>query len=194
MSRPSELCVLSHNCFTGTSVLGQFGKLGSNVPNHVHRHIKSTSKSSTPHLTSNEALFLKVIYGFSYTCLMGIQALRQFWETGPEYPQIIMEQHMKKIQSLQLHIKLSFTLVPRPSVLSCPCFTVIWVLGQFGETGPKYSKSSARTHTQSNPEFSASYVTLNEVLHKCQSYLRVELYLFQGIWVIMAIWGSCTVP
>ena len=186
--------MLSHNCFTGTSVLGQFGKLGSNVPNHVHRHIKSTSKSSTPHLTSNEALFLKVIYGFSYTCLMGIQALRQFWETGPEYPQIIMEQHMKKIQSLQLHIKLSFTLVPRPSVLSYPCFTVIWVLGQFGETGPKYSKSSARTHTQSNPEFSASYVKLNEVLHKCQSYLRVELYLFQGIWVIMAMWGSCTVP
>ena len=178
-------------------VWGNSGKLGSNVPNHVHGHIKSTSKASTPHLTSNEALFLKVIYGFSYTCLVGIQALGQFWEKGPEYPQIIMEQHMKKIQSLQLHISHQIKLyssVKALSVLSYPCFTVIWALGQFGETGPKYSKSSARTQTQSNPDFSASYVTLNEVLHKCQSYLRVELYLFQGIWVIMAIWRSCTVP
>ena len=45
-------------------------------------------------------------------------------------------------------------------------------------------------HTESNPEFPASHLTLNEVLLECQGYLRVDLYLFQGIWGIRAIWGN----
>ena len=62
----------------------------------------------------------------------------------------------------------------------------ILALGQFEETGPNH----ALVHAKSYPEFSASHCTSTEALLNYQDDLRVELYLFQGIWGFTAISGS----
>ena len=58
-----------------------------------------------------------------------------------------------------------------------------------GKLGPDTPNHVYR-HTKSNPEFSALHFTLNEVLLKCQDNLRVELYLFYGIWDIRVTLGN----
>ena len=76
------LCELSYTCFTATWVLGQFGKLALNTPNHVQGHKKNNPKSSGSCFTSSVRAFC----GLSYTCFSGTWALRQFGETGSKYP------------------------------------------------------------------------------------------------------------
>ena len=98
----------------------------------------------------------------------------------------------KVIQRLHLHISHQIRLYSSVTALwglSCTCFTDIWTLEQFEETGSKYPKSYAGTHRKYSRVFSIT-LTLNEVLFKRQGFLRVKLYLVPGILNIRAIWGK----
>ena len=91
--------------------------------------------------------YAKLIWGFCCTCLMGVPALGQFGEMGDKYPQIIWNDMWKVIQSLQLHIsnQVSFYSTLGPLRVELYLFTGILALRQFGETGPKYPRSSLET-------------------------------------------------
>ena len=69
---------------------------------------------------------------------------------------------------------------------------VLWVFelcGNLGKLCPN-TPNHIQRHTKSNPEFSASHFTLNEVFRKCQCNLRVVLYLFWGIWEYLGHFGK----
>ena len=129
---------------------GNLGKLGPNTPNHVQGHLQSILKSLAPCFDSNETLLqcqgpvraeLYLFYRYS-----GIGAISGNWSW---IPQIMSRVTWKVMQRLQ--IRISHQMKPYSSVkalcgLSYTCFTDTRVLGQFGETGPKYPKSCVETH------------------------------------------------
>ena len=45
-------------------------------------------------------------------------------------------------------------------------------------------------HRQNNHKSLTLYVRSNEALIQGQGYLKVDLYLFQGIWGDRAVWGN----
>ena len=75
--------------------------------------------------------------------------------------------------------------------LSCSClFPGTWVLGQFGEIGPKYLQIMTRVQTKSNPKTSALYFTSNETLLQCQGPLICGLS-FIYIPISQVLWNCC---
>ena len=120
----------------GIRRLGQFGKTKSKYPKSCAGHTKSNLGSSALHLTSNKALFkcqdhqrieLYLFYGY-----WGIRTIN-FWGTGTKYHKSCAGTH-----GLQLHIphQMSpYSSVKTVSGSSYACFTGIWALGQYRETG-----------------------------------------------------------
>ena len=90
-------------------------------------------------------------HGLNYTCFTGTRVLGKFWGNWAQIPQIMCRDTWKVIQSLQLLV--SHQMRPYSSVRTLcgssyiTSFTCTRVLGQFGETGPKYPKSCAERDT-----------------------------------------------
>ena len=137
---------LSYTCFLGTWTLGQFGGKSPNTP-------KSSTGSHKKKLKVFSSLFhirwdLTLVFRSSdlFHRYLGIGAISENWN---RIPQIMCKDTWKIIQSLQLLVWhqmgpcCSFRAI---CGLSYTCFTGIWVLGQFGETGLKYPKSHAEAH------------------------------------------------
>ena len=124
-----------------------FGKLGPNTPNHVQGHTKNNPKFQL--LVSHQmrhCCSVRALCGLSYSRFTGSQVVGQFGETGPEYPKPCAGAHGRVIQifSSLFHVKWGLTLVSGPSVGRAVSQAL--ELRQFGETGPEYPKSCARTH------------------------------------------------
>lgn len=94
----------------------------------------------------------------------------------------------KVFQSLQLHILHPMRHKLKDHLgLSYTSFKVFQVLGQFGETEPKYPNYRPR-YTDSIPKSLISQFTFNEVSLKLKDYQRIKLH--QGIWGMRAIWRN----
>ena len=154
MSRP--FCGVSYTCFTGIWILGQFGETWPEYPKSCKRTHEKCSKvfSSLFHikwdltLVSGPSVCLGPLWVELYLFL-GYSSIWAIWRNWARIPQIMCKDTWKVIQSLQLLV--SYQMRPYSSVWplcgsSYTCFTGIRVLGQFGEIGPKYPKSRARTH------------------------------------------------
>ena len=71
-----------------------------------------------------------------------------------------LQRQMNVIQSLKFlvsHQMRHYSTVRALCGLSYTCFTVTWVLGEFGETGPKYPISCAGTHEKLSKVFSSTF-------------------------------------
>ena len=89
--RPSN-----YTCFTGTQVLGQFGKTGPEYPKSCAGTHESNPKSSALCFRSLAPYSSAVaLCRLSFTYFTSNWALGQFGETGPKYPKSCAGTHEK---------------------------------------------------------------------------------------------------
>ena len=120
---------------------GNLGKLDQNTPNYVQGHTESNPKFSGSYFTSNETLLQCQgplwVDLYLFNSYSGIRAI---WENWVQIPQIMCRDTIKVMQSFLHHIlhwMRSYTSAEAIWGLSFTCFGVLWVLGQFGKTGPQ---------------------------------------------------------
>ena len=102
----------------------------------------------------------------------------EIWGNWTQILKITCRDTWKVIQSLQLFISHQVRLYSSVKALcgsSYTCFPGTWVLEQFWETGPEYSKLCTRTQKKYSKVFSSSFI-IREVFLLCQGYLMVQLY------------------
>ena len=76
-----------YTCFPGIGAIwGNWAQISQIMPRNTWKVIQRLQLLIQHQMKSYS--YTKVIWGFSYICLMGIGALGQFGETGPKYPQI----------------------------------------------------------------------------------------------------------
>ena len=119
--------------------------------------------------------------------LQSIVLLGYFGEMNPS-----SQNHdpQKVFQSLQLHILHPMRHKLKDHLgLSYTSFKVFQVLGQFGETEPKYPNYRPR-YTDSIPKSLISQFTFNEVSLKLKDYQRIKLHQGIGAWGLFGETGS----
>ena len=113
--------------------------------NKKQDYTEINTKFSTPHFTSNQILILYKSYQWVELYLFHrYSGIGTIWGNWARIPQITCRDTCKVILSLQLlisHQIRHYSSLKGFCGLSCNCFPGTRVLGQFGETGPKYPKS-----------------------------------------------------
>ena len=175
-------------------------KQGPNVANNDQGNTKSNPKCLAHHFPSNDALFKSKSYlKVQFYLFQGIWGISAIWSIRPKQGlmlQMMVRETQKVILTVQLIISHQMMPQANPKAMERSgfiCFRVFRALAPFGETGPKYHPNTAnhgQGNTKNKPKSSAYHFTLNDVLFKCKSHVKVRFYLFQGIWGISTIWGN----
>ena len=114
---------LSYTCYLGTWALGQFLRKGPNTP-----------KSSTESHKKRSKVFNSLFHIKRDLTLVSRSSLQGHMKNNPKSSGSCFTSN-RPCSSVRALCGSSYT-----------CFTGTWVLGQFGETGPKHPKSGAGTH------------------------------------------------